>query len=84
MVDVVRDGRNGALVVLADCEIEQIARFAERVGQRADAADDAIEIRALLAELLRALRVVPDFRVFELARDFFESFRLRIEVKDTP
>jgi len=84
MVDIVRNGRDRALVVLADREIEQVAGFAERVGQRADAADDAIEIRALLAELLRALRVVPDVRVFELARDFFEAFGLRIEVKDTP
>jgi hypothetical protein len=84
VVDVVVDRRNRALVVLADREIEQVAGLAERIGQRADPADDAIEIRALLAELLRALRVVPDVRIFELARDFFEAFGLRIEVKDTP
>ena len=35
-------------------------------------------------ELLRALRVVPDVRIFELARDFLEALRLDIEVKDTP
>jgi len=84
MVDIVRNGRDRALVVLADREIEQVAGFAERVGQRTNAADDALETRAFLAELLRALRVVPDVRVLELARDFFEALRLRIEVKDTP
>ena len=84
MVDVVRNGRDRAFVVLADSQIEQIGRLAERIGQRADAADDAIEIRALLAELLRALRVVPDVGAFELARDFLEALGLRIEVKDTP
>ena len=43
-----------------------------------------LELRALLAELLRALRIVPDVRVFELARHFFEALGLRVEVKDTP
>jgi hypothetical protein len=84
VVDVGGNRRDRALVVLADRQIQQVAGLAERTGQRADAADDAIEVRALLAELLRALRVVPDVRVFELARDFFEAFGLRIEVKDTP
>src|SRR5262249_56928461 len=40
-VDVAGDGFDRALVVLADREIEQVAGFAERIGQRADAADDA-------------------------------------------
>ena len=84
MLDIVGDRGCGALVAVADREIEQIAGLAERFGQRADSADDAIEIRAFLAEILRALRVVPDVRAFELARDFLEALRLRIEVKDTP
>ena len=46
-------------------------------------ADDAFERASFLAELLRALRVVPDLRVFELALDFREARRLHIEVKDT-
>jgi len=45
--------------------------------------NDAVELLFLLAELLRALRVVPDFRVFELSIDGGEPRRLQIEVKDT-
>jgi hypothetical protein len=82
-VDVVGDCRDRAVVALADRKIEQIARFAERIGQRADTADDAIKARALPAEILRTLRVVPDGRAFELARDFLEALGFRIEVKDT-
>jgi hypothetical protein len=84
LVDVVRDRCDRAFVVFVDRKIEQIAGFGQRVGQTADAADDALEARAFLAEILRALRVVPDVRVFELAGDFLETLGLGIEVKDTP
>ena len=84
LIDIVGDCSDRAFVVFADRKIEQIAGLAERIGQRADAADDALEIRAFLAEILRALRVVPDVRIFEFARDFFEPLGLHIEVKDTP
>jgi hypothetical protein len=46
-------------------------------------ADDLIELFLLPAEILRPLRIAPDVRVFELARDDFEAFALRFEVKDT-
>jgi hypothetical protein len=49
-----------------------------------DAADDTLETRALLAEILRALRIVPDVGIFEFPRDFLQALGLRIEVKDTP
>jgi hypothetical protein len=49
-----------------------------------DAVDDLVERRALLAQLLRALRMVPDVGIFELAADFFETLGLRLVVKDTP
>ena len=84
LINVVRDCRDRAFVVFLDREIEQIAGFGQRVGQAADATDDAFEIRAFLAEILRALRVVPDVGIFELKRDFLETLGLGIEVKDTP
>ena len=43
-----------------------------------------VQPRAFTPELLGAFRVVPDFRVFELAADFRQAFLAGIEVKDTP
>jgi hypothetical protein len=45
--------------------------------------DHPFELCALLAELLRALRVVPDARLLELARYFLETFVLVVVIKDT-
>ena len=83
-LDVARDRERGALVAFLDGEIEQIARLGQALGQAADAADDALEARAFLAEVLRALGIVPDVGMFEFAGDFFEPLGLGLEVKDTP
>jgi len=45
--------------------------------------DDALEQFLLAAEFLRLLLVVPDFGVFEFARDLGQPCCLGIEVKDT-
>jgi hypothetical protein len=45
--------------------------------------DDAVEGLLLLAQLLGALRVVPDARVFERGVDDPQPVSLGIEVKDT-
>jgi hypothetical protein len=83
-LDIARDRKRSALVAFLDGQIEQIARLGQALGQAADAADDAFEARAFLAEVLRALRVVPDVGMFEFAGDFFEPLGLGLEVKDTP
>jgi hypothetical protein len=44
---------------------------------------DAVELLLLLAELLRARRVVPDLRILELAVYRREPRFLGVEVKDT-
>jgi hypothetical protein len=44
---------------------------------------DAIELFLLLAEFLRARRVVPDLRVLELPIYRGKPRRLDVEVKDT-
>jgi hypothetical protein len=44
----------------------------------------AFERDALLAERLRARRVVPDIRRFEFALNFDQAVGLGVEVKDTP
>jgi len=46
--------------------------------------DDLFQRRALAAQSLGTLRVVPDGRAFQLAADFFKTFDLEVEVKDTP
>jgi len=53
--------------------------------------DDLIEpfhelgkARAFAAQVLGALRIVPDVRAFQLAGYFFEAFALGRVVKDTP
>jgi hypothetical protein len=49
----------------------------------AERADHGFERLLFLAERLRALRVVPQLRVFELAVQRGEAALLRLEVKDT-
>jgi hypothetical protein len=45
--------------------------------------DDVFERLLFAAEILRALRVFPDFRILERAIDLVQPVRLGIEVKDT-
>jgi hypothetical protein len=45
--------------------------------------DHFLELGALLAELLRALRVVPDTGLLELAGYFLQAFALVVVIKDT-
>ena len=68
--DVALDGDQGRVVVLLAREREEIAaRRGCRRRRAPSAADDCFEVLLLLAELLGALRVVPDLRVFEVAGD---------------
>jgi hypothetical protein len=58
--------------------------IAERMAQPVELANDALERRAFLAEILRALRIRPDVRRFELPVDLFEALALAVVVKGTP
>jgi len=83
-IDVIRHGECRTVVVLRLGEFEQLVGPAQPFAERADAVDDAIELRAFLAELLSTLGIVPDIRIFELAPYFLEPFALGLVVKDTP
>ena len=72
------------LVVFAFGELKEFDRIADRAGGGVDAVEFCGEPRALLAELLRLLRLLPDRRIFELATYFFETFFLEIVFKETP
>jgi hypothetical protein len=45
--------------------------------------DDFLELRALLAELLRPLRILPNVRLLELPDDFLQALVFMIVIKDT-
>ena len=49
-----------------------------------DDLDAIVELRALFAEFLRAIRVVPDAGLLELASYFLKALVLAVVIKDTP
>ncbi len=82
-VDVGLDliGRPG--VPLFGGQIEQLRRIAQRALEPVQSADDLLEPGALLAQILGALRVVPNTGLFELALYFLEPFVSVVVIKDT-
>jgi hypothetical protein len=52
--------------------------------QRIQCCNHFFKLRPLLPQRLRAIGLVPDVRLFELALDFGQAFRLAVVVKDTP
>jgi len=72
------------LVVLALGEFKEFKRIAYRACGSVDVVELCAETRALFAELLGLLRLLPDGRVFEFAAYFFETFFLEIVFKETP
>src|SRR3989454_2052834 len=71
------------LVGIGARHVEQLFRVGEAAADAAERADHGLERLLFLAERLRALRVVPQLRVFELAVQRREAALLRLEVKDT-
>jgi len=45
--------------------------------------NDFLELRALLAELLRPLRILPNVRLLELPDDFLQALVFSVVIKDT-
>src|SRR6185436_14565218 len=64
-------------------ELEELRGIPEAGVDLLDVPNGVFEGAALLAEVLRLLRVVPDLRVLEVARDLYEARLLRVVVKDT-
>ncbi len=52
--------------------------------QPREGADLGFELGTFAPKFLRALGVVPEFRLFQLALDFDQAMLLGVEVKDTP
>ena len=77
------DFRDGAAVGLLGRHLEQLAGIAQAARQCVQAAHHLLELGALLAELLRTLRVVPDAGLFQLANYFLQPLVLVVVIKDT-
>jgi hypothetical protein len=78
------DGPDRALVGLRLGEIEQLDGLVQAATQPVERADDSLELGALAAQFLCALRVLPDRRVLELPQDLRQSLAAPLVVKDTP
>jgi hypothetical protein len=70
-------------VILLDGKRQQLVCIAETVRDLVKPDDDLLQPGPLLAECLRALGLVPDVRLFQLALNLGQPFRLLIVVKDT-
>jgi hypothetical protein len=52
--------------------------------QPRERADLGFELGTFAPEFLRALGIIPEFRLLQLALDFDQAMLLGVEVKDTP
>src|SRR5207244_3231353 len=77
------DFLQGGIVRVSARELEELRGVREPAADAAEGADDRFERLLFLAEVLRALRVLPQLRVFELAVQRRKAPGLRLEVKDT-
>jgi hypothetical protein len=74
----------GRLVVFGLGQLQQFAGITDALGGALDGADVGAQARAFAAELLGALRLGPDLRIFQLARYFLEPLVFAIVLKETP
>jgi hypothetical protein len=82
-MDVVPDAHQRVVVAFTLGEREELRRILERGVDLLQRGDGGFEGAPLLAQVLRALGVVPDAGVLEGAADLYESLLLRVVVKDT-
>jgi len=73
----------GSGIRLLDGQIQQFRRVAQGACEAIQAADDLLELGALLAQLLSAVRGVPDAGLLEFALYFLQPFVLVVVIKDT-
>ena len=73
----------GAGIGLVGRHLQELARVAQTAAQAIEIVDDFLELRALLTELLRPLRILPNIRLLELAGDFLQALVLIVVIKDT-
>jgi hypothetical protein len=82
-IDIARHRREAGLVAHFCGELGELVRVAQALRRAIDGADGLLEARTLAAELLRALGLVPDGGVLELAADLGQPVALPVVVKGT-
>jgi hypothetical protein len=75
--------RHRRRIVLGDRHLQQLFGVPQAMGSLIQRSHDLLQTRAFLAQLLGAVRRVPDGRIFQLAAYFRESFGLGVVVKET-
>jgi len=83
-VDVMHDGRNRSVVAFGRGQFQQLAGVVEAVADAVQALDELGQACPLAAEILRALRIVPDIGTFQFPAYLFQALALGRVVKDTP
>jgi hypothetical protein len=81
---VAPDVPGGGLIAFPLGKLQQLRGIGDAVRGAIDVGDVGREARALLPQLLRALRLRPDSRVLELPPYFLEALFLAIVLKETP
>ena len=76
--------RDGGFVALFHRQFKQIAGVTDALTGLVQGGDDVFQLRALLAQGLGPLGLVPDVRQGQFALYFDQSFALLVVVKDTP
>jgi hypothetical protein len=71
------------IIILGAGHVEELFGVRNAAADAPERADQALQLLLLLAQLLRALRVVPQLRVLELAVQRLQALFLGLEVKDT-
>ena len=74
----------GSLVLLTFGELEELCGIGDGLGGAIELGKLAAQLRALAPQLLSLVGLLPDRRVFQLAIDLFETFFLRVVLKETP
>ena len=72
-----------SVVVFGARHGKQVAGVAQPLIELLQCADDGLELLALAAQVLSALRIVPDSRILAELDDFGQTIAFGFEVKDT-
>jgi hypothetical protein len=82
-VDVSLDFLGGPSIRLVGGQIQEFRRIVQGAYEAIQAADDLLELGAFLAQLLSAVRVVPNAGLLELALYFLKPLVFVVVIKDT-